>query len=171
MTINTELADKIRSIIGMRPDVHDQSNWFQVYEGNAKSLSPEDIRVNELLQEIRDSEEKGIDYREFEPVIECGATLCVAGWACILEGYTLADDADKTIVAEKDGVRTKVQDKAAELLGLDNDLATWLFCRTDDEQAIEALDELAEGDIPTDYRYEDDGCPCCRYDDRDDYYY
>lgn len=164
MTINTELADKIRSVIGMRPGNHDQGSWFYVYEGDTEKLTPEDVHVVELLAEVRENEEKGVDYKDFEPSVSCGATLCVAGWACILEGYSLMDDENKNIVAEKDGVRTKVQDKAAELLGLDVDLATWLFCRTDDETAIEALDELAEGEIPIDYRYEEDECSCCRSD-------
>ena len=164
MTINTELADKIRSVIGMRPGNHDQSNWFYVYEGDKGKLTPEDVHVVELLAEVQENEEKGVDYKDFEPSVSCGATLCVAGWACILEGYTLMDG-DNDIVAEKDGVQTKVQDKAAELLGLDDDLATWLFCRTTDETAIEALDELADGEIPVDFRYEEDECSCCRYGD------
>ncbi len=172
MTINADLANKIRTIIDMRPDNHDQGSWFYVYEGDKGKLSPDDVHVVELLAEVQEAEQNGKDYRDFEPSVSCAATLCVAGWACILEGYTLTEDDNETVVAEKDGVQTKVQEKAAELLGLDDDLANWLFCRTDDEMAIEALDELSDGEIPTDFRYEEsEECPCCRYDDRDDYYY
>ncbi len=163
MTINSELASKIRTIIDMRPGNHDQGNWFYVYDSDNKDkLSPEDVHVVELLEEVQKAEEAGIDYKDFEPTVSCDATLCVAGWACILEGYTLLEDDNEYIVAEKDGVQTRVQDKGAELLGLDSDLAAWLFCRTDDEQAIEALDELSEGEIPMEYRYEEEECPCCR---------
>lgn len=160
MTINTELADKIRTIIGMRPSVHDQGNWFYVYEGNADKLTPEDVHVVELLAEVKENEEKGVDFATFEPTVSCEATLCVAGWACILEGYTLLEDDNEYIVAEKDGIQTRVQEKGAELLGLDNEVADWLFCRTDDEQAIEALDDMTDGTVPNGFRYDSDDY-CC----------
>lgn len=160
MTINAELADKIRTIIGMRPGVHDQGNWFYVYEGTADKLSPEDVHVVELLAEAKENEEKGVSYADFEPTVSCEATLCVAGWACILEGYTLTEDDNEYIVAEKDGVQTRVQEKGAELLGLDREVADWLFCSTDDDMAIEALDDMVEGDIPSGFRYADENY-CC----------
>ncbi|WPH58186.1 hypothetical protein SEA_LUCKYSOCKE_172 [Streptomyces phage LuckySocke] len=152
MTINTELAGNIRTVIDMIPNMHDQGHWFYVYETYKDKLTPEDVHVVELLAEAKDAEEKGVSYSEFEPTVSCPATLCVAGWACIMNGYTLVeDDSECETFAEKDGVRTKVLEKGAELLGLDSDVANWLFCDTDDEAALDALDDLSAGELPSGY--------------------
>lgn len=163
MTINTELANDIRTVIGMTPNMHDQSNWFYVYEGRKDRLTPEDVHVVELLKETKEAEEKGINFSEFEPTVSCEATLCVAGWACIMNGYELIqDDDDMEVYAVKDDEKTLVMDKGADLLGLESDVADWLFCDTSDDQAIEALDDLAEGRVPYAYERTQNENYCCR---------
>lgn len=162
MTINTELANDIRTVIDMIPNMHDQTNWFYVYEGNKDRLTPEDVHVAELLKEAKEAEAKDITYASFEPTVSCDATLCVAGWACIMNGYELVhDDEDREIYAVKGDEKSFVMNKGAELLGLDGDLANWLFCDTNDETALEALDALAEGRVPYAYERTLDENYCC----------
>lgn len=159
MTINTELADKIRTLVGMRPDVHDQTTWFYVYGGRRDVVSPEDVHAEQILAEAKKQEDNGVSYMSFEPEISCDATLCVAGWACILEGYTLVERGNDTFAEKGDEEPMLVMAKAGELLGLEDEVANWLFCSTDDDQAIEALDDMVEGNNPVGFRYrEDDYC-------------
>lgn len=162
MTINAELAKDIRTIIDRIPNMHDQENWFYVYEGRKDRLTPEDVHVVELLKEAREAEEKGVTYATFEPTVSCEATLCVAGWACIMNGYDLVlDDEDEQVYAVKDDEKAWVLDKGADLLGLGREVADWLFCDTDDAQALEALDDLADGNIPRGFGQEEDSSYCC----------
>lgn len=164
MTINMKLADDIRTVIGMIPNMHDQENWFYVYGGDRERLTPEDVHVVELLKEAKESEEKGQNYTEFEPTVSCEATLCVAGWACIMNGYTLvSDDEDgyTEVYAEKNGEREEVFKKGQELLGIETEVADWLFCSTTDEQALEALNALAEGELPDEFKDRDSDDYCC----------
>jgi hypothetical protein len=161
VTFNTELAGNIRTVAEMIPGMHDQGNWFYVFSGdNPDRLTPEDIHVVELVAEAKENEAKGLTHKEYEPVVSCQATLCAAGWACLMSGYALEEnDEDKEIYAvDKDGNATEVFKKAQELLGLDYDLANWLFCSTSDAGAIEALGELSEGKVPSAYYGNDDYC-------------
>lgn len=68
----------------------------------------------------------------------CGTTMCVAGWAAHLEGWTL-----NGIDAGKDGVWRNADDVAAVALGLDDASADLLFYSTA-ERAREMLEEMAE---------------------------
>lgn len=162
MAINTELANDIRTVIDMIPNMHDQENWFYVYEGRKDRLTPEDVHVVELLKEAKEAEEKGVNYSEFEPTVSCEATLCVAGWACIMSGYELVqDDDDMEIYAVKDDEKAFVMNKGADLLGLDQEVANWLFCDTTDETALEALDDLIDGQVPYAFSRTQEDDYCC----------
>jgi len=166
VTINQELAQDILTVINMLPNVHDQNSWFYVYEGNKTRLTPEDIHMAQLLKEAKEGDEKGISYREFEPSVPCNATLCVAGWACIMNGYELVigqdEDGAYDTYAVKDDEHVGVFRKGQELLGISKEVADWLFCETNDVMATEALSDLSEGRIP-DMEME--------YDDSDHYDY
>ena len=163
MPINTELANDIRTVVSMIPGMHDQEFWFEIHGYGSKRVTPEDIKVFDILAETKAAEAEGKTYRDFElqTIPSCDATLCLAGWACILNGYTLEYDAEEeeTFVV-KDDKRVPVDVKGRELLGIDEEVADWLFCETNDEQALDALDALAEGNLPGHFQYEDSDY-CC----------
>lgn len=53
--------------------------------------------------------------------VQCGTTMCIAGWAAHLTGYTLcADDEDPGVYAFKDGEEHEVEDVGTAALGLDH---------------------------------------------------
>ncbi|MCC9154879.1 hypothetical protein LZP81_30935 [Streptomyces parvulus] len=49
----------------------------------------------------------------------CGTTMCIAGWAAHLTGWTLSNGAHGAHVATKDGRTRWIEDVAQEALGLD----------------------------------------------------
>ncbi|MHC3474668.1 hypothetical protein ACYF6T_39075 [Streptomyces sp. 7R007] len=54
--------------------------------------------------------------------IPCGTTMCIAGWAAHLTGYTLHTTSDgEGVFTSKDGVRHEVETVAAAALGLTGD--------------------------------------------------
>ncbi|MEU1827179.1 hypothetical protein ABZ502_32725 [Streptomyces abikoensis] len=112
---NATLARYILDSILTHPDQYDQSAWFT----SDHLLTP-----------------------DAEP--ECGTTLCVAGWAAHLSGYTLVHDGWPTAI--KDGEHVSV-DRAAELaLNISPyDAAVLFHGDLLPEQAIAALDQLADG--------------------------
>lgn len=72
--------------------------------------------------------------------LECGTTMCIAGWAVYLTGHTLHRVRNDTgIFASKGGRRHEVETAAAEVLGLtpDETHMFWLM-------APEALAKLRE---------------------------
>jgi hypothetical protein len=71
---------------------------------------------------------------EQEP--DCGTTLCVAGWAAHVTGWTLLDDG---VDGSRDGVRRDIEAIAQEALGL---TFANLFYGTPDD-AIEGLRQIA----------------------------
>ncbi|MFF1469116.1 hypothetical protein [Streptomyces mirabilis] len=84
----------------------------------------------------------------------CGTTMCAAGWAAHVTGWTLhvawepqevtdrygEDVGIASEWAEKDGVRRKIDDVAEEVLGLGDDETFWLMS---EQNAIERLREIA----------------------------
>ncbi|MFB7596919.1 hypothetical protein [Streptomyces sp. NPDC056160] len=58
--------------------------------------------------------------------IQCGTTMCVAGWAAHLTGHTLQSDEDNGVIAvTADGRERDVEEVAAEALGLDDTGMFW----------------------------------------------
>lgn len=101
---NAELARKILDRIDQQPDNFDMSDWFRRSGGNVT---------------LRPTEE-----------VDCGTTMCLAGWAAHLSGYTLisrtVDHADggleTLVIASKDGVERGLTGVAMKLLGINDDL-------------------------------------------------
>lgn len=89
-------------------------------------------------------------YGRFTPdeAPNCYTTMCAAGWAAHLTGWTLVqvdeedlpEDADDSVWAEKDGQRELVCEVARVALGLENEETFWFSPR---ETAIERLREIA----------------------------
>lgn len=147
------LAERIESIVTWRPDLHDQEFWFHLYpEGKGSGttdgkVAPEDLPLERIFQEVDE---------QLEEEFSCDTTLCVAGWALILNGYEIRRDRipskfipdlmttdDYTI---KDGKRHDIYEKAAELLKIGRDDAEKLFSDTlSNDQAVDALDYLSNG--------------------------
>lgn len=71
--------------------------------------------------------------------LDCGTTMCVAGWACYLAGWTLNPYTD---LASKDGETHDIQGLAAKLLDLDTES---LFF-TENEVAVAILKRMAAGE-------------------------
>ncbi|MFJ5951363.1 hypothetical protein [Streptomyces noursei] len=124
---DAELAARIRTEILERPEHHDQG----MYLNGVDVLKPED----DLSHGSRGS---------------CGTTLCVAGFAAHLTGYTIelvAAWQEDMVIAYKPGKDIRlIFDAAREELGLSNQDAVWLFWgnRTPDE-VLAALGQLAAG--------------------------
>lgn len=119
-TAEAVLAQKILDNIAKHPDSFDMDNWF---------------KRDDEREVLRATEE-----------ITCGTTLCVAGWAGHLSGYTLSHHLDDTgdvprmlALASKDGVGRPLTAVAMKLLGLSNDS---LF-HTDEDGAREWLGNIA----------------------------
>jgi hypothetical protein len=72
--------------------------------------------------------------------LQCGTTMCIAGWAAHLTGYTLRREAeDVGIYAEKDGHKYEVENVAIEALGLDDTELFWMAA----ESALVLLRQIA----------------------------
>ncbi|MFJ8153920.1 hypothetical protein [Streptomyces sp. NPDC094468] len=75
--------------------------------------------------------------------IQCGTTMCIAGWAAHLTGYTLHRTPDGLgAYARKDGRRYEVEFAAARVLGVDEVAAAQLFWDPADV-ALAQLREIA----------------------------
>ncbi|KOT51163.1 MULTISPECIES: hypothetical protein [Streptomyces] len=117
---NADLAARIRTEITERPEHHDQHYWFE----GVDTLLPTD----DLL----------------DGALECGTTLCVAGYAAHLSGYALAGS--KAFKPGQTSSYRYIRFVAQEKLGLDREDADWLFAtaRTRGE-VLAALGQLADG--------------------------
>lgn len=104
---NAELAGRILDAIESNPDAFDMDQWH-----SGPTLSP-----------------------EAEP--ECGTTLCVAGWAAHLSGWTL-DGSN----ASKGDEWAKVSRVACDALGLTVEAGADLFYAGED-YALNTLREMA----------------------------
>lgn len=89
--------------------------------------------------------------------VSCGTTYCMAGWACVNEGYkmdwTKGTEPSRQYIEEAGEYRTFVvtsfltdgkgiEATAQEILGLDDEQATNLFFSYDKDEALEVLDNL-----------------------------
>lgn len=160
-----ELAEKIQKIVTLHPDMHDQGFWFRNYGEqstvNYSEVNGETINLDKILEAVEDDKEAP----------QCGTTLCVAGWALILNGYSLMRRAVKSSYGDwtihedyavKDGEEYDIETTAAELLNIDTYDSEDLFSDSiTNEQAVEALDYLKhdeeiDWDAIKDYDEEDD---------------
>ncbi|MFF9310126.1 hypothetical protein ACF1BS_04360 [Streptomyces sp. NPDC014748] len=107
-TTPATVAAAILDAIERHPDALDMGNWAHIPAGD---LKPDDE-------------------------IQCGTTMCIAGWAAHLTGYTLHCYGDNDVEAVKDGVAYPVEEAATQALGLTLD-ANGMFW-------LHAQDALAE---------------------------
>lgn len=148
------LAERIESIVSWRPDLHDQGYWFASYDDKNQrvfgDIKPEELPLKDILREVDE---------QLEEEHPCNTTLCVAGWAVVLNGYSLHRVPRQSgenhfmwhFYAEKDGKNFHIDELAMELLGLDMQDAEKLFSETiSNEQALEALEYIVNG-IPIDW--------------------
>ncbi|MFF2094820.1 hypothetical protein [Streptomyces sp. NPDC058202] len=105
-----QVADAVLDAIEANPAAFDMATWFWP-RGPRRTLLPEQTP-------------------------ECGTTMCIAGWAAHLTGWTLLSDG---LSGSRDGVTEDVADIAAEALGL---TMHNIFYDSADE-AIECLREIA----------------------------
>lgn len=121
-----EVAGAVLDGIGADPEAFAMESWVDLY--GAASLPPDgDV---------------------------CGTTMCAAGWAAHVTGWTLVvswdavpvvdrwgeDDGESSVYAEKDGVRRHIDDVAEEVLDLKGNETFWI---ASEEDAIERLREIA----------------------------
>jgi hypothetical protein len=80
----------------------------------------------------------------------CGTTMCIAGWTCYLNGDEFVPYQDSRFsfeVRTKDGSEMSIAARAADLLGLSEDVnIDQLFWEDDDTVALNRLRRIAEGD-------------------------
>jgi hypothetical protein len=115
-----EVAQAILNLINEFPERFDMCSWADTPDGEA--IAPGS------LGEERD----------------CGTTLCAAGWAAYVTGWTLtADPTGSTgmMYARKGDVVLTVDEVAARALGLSKDNVFWYVSET---TALERLTEIAE---------------------------
>ncbi len=174
----SELAATIEKVVTMLPDNHDQGSWFFTYDvdDNRQAVDPESIQLVQILDAVEAGEAKAKE-------VKCNTTLCSAGWAVMLNGYTLAKDTYGYEKAFKDGEEFEIADLARDLLDIDKRTADVLFDGdTSNDDAVEIMGYIGRGDKSgaADYiteMFEDDyddygRCGCgCEDDDRDDYDY
>ncbi|MCZ1012358.1 hypothetical protein [Streptomyces lydicus] len=112
-----ELAARIITAIEKRPATHDQSDWMA---GATRLTADEEVG--------------------------CGTTLCVAGYAAHLTGYTL-ELASGVVRASKNGLTDYVDHVARTELGITADDAEDLFYgELDRDDVLAALRYLANGE-------------------------
>lgn len=115
---NAQLAQRILDHITAEPRQFNMSFWFQ----NPGSGD------NELAAD--------------EP-LSCGTTMCIAGWACRLEGYSLVSNAAGVFAVDSDQDLHDIQDHACRLLGIGPEHRN-LF-HQDEPVAVEMLRQIIEG--------------------------
>lgn len=154
-----ELADTIFKVVTKRPDLHDQGSWFHVYSHDEHGgVNAESIQLVQILDEVEAEEMRAEE-------VSCNTTMCTAGWACILNGYTLKADETGYERAFKDGESFDIENTARKLLNIDEDVAEVLFDgETSEGRAANMLDDLRKGLYPD---IESDRCSCCEDDDYD----
>ncbi len=110
-------AKKIYEIVTTHPESFDMAFWCENADIDLDRLKPED------------------------EVINCGTTMCIAGWAAHLAGYTLVDGYD----AVRGNEETTISNAAmGELYGTQEALDR-LFGMTN-EDALDALTAMSEGE-------------------------
>lgn len=168
----SELAATIEKVVTMLPDAHDQGSWFYSYEqGYDGTVDPDSIHLVELLDAVEAGEEVAKE-------VKCNTTLCTAGWALILNGYTLSKDECNEDVAIKEDEKFDIGRAAQKLLDIDKRTADALFDGdTSNEDAVTILSYLGRGDhngaadYITDMQEEETGrCGCGCDDDYDNDY-
>ncbi|MER6409359.1 hypothetical protein ABT269_39235 [Streptomyces viridosporus] len=118
---SAELAARILRALTDHPDHYDQTNWLQ----GVDVLQPTDTLTDGAL--------------------DCGTTLCVAGFAAHLTGYTLTA-AVRTLAHRPGHPPAPVRNVARDELGLTDSDADWLFWGARrPEHARAALRQLADG--------------------------
>lgn len=79
--------------------------------------------LEQTMQQIKDHPEQHNQAWWFSEAV-CGTSMCFAGWACALSGWRACNWSEGFASdVEKGGVVADVSIKAAELLGLDFDVA------------------------------------------------
>jgi hypothetical protein len=138
---NNELIDEVISAVLYNKAMHDQATWGSAH-------TPD---------------------KETEPDFhnpDCGATACIAGWACILSGQQLKwtmpsweeDDDGNMFVSwcmELVGNEDDIQAKARELLGLSYNEANTIFLCMNEEKALDMLKAVQNGEKIAEDDYED----------------
>lgn len=120
---NRELAQHILNQLEEKPYAHNQRWWFH------KNRSSEATSV--LMPGER---------------VECGTTLCVAGWAAYISGYMLTSyEGGITTATLPFGPQRQVPDIGRELLDLSEMDAYILFHNTSNEEAKMALEQIING--------------------------
>lgn len=80
----------------------------------------------------------------------CGTTACVAGWTALLSGYAF-DRSGSTV--HNNQRSAPVSEVAAELLGLEKDVANSLFYFRDEDTAKAVIDYVVQhGSLPVKFR-------------------
>lgn len=155
------LAGTIHKIVTRRPDLHDQGSWFHIYDQETDgSVDADKIQLVQILDEVEAEEMR-------KEEVSCNTTFCTAGWACILNGYTLKNDENGVESAYKDGEWFDIERTARNLLKISYDTAEVLFDgETSNDRAASMLADLKDGVEP-----DLDRCSCCYGDDEDDYDY
>jgi hypothetical protein len=137
-----DLARAVAKVIREHPERHDQSLFIgNALDGNWGDLLDTDVPV----EEFRKYADAAIPAEAEDPDRPvCGTTACVAGWTVILgSARNRKIRLDFCYDAMADG--TDIWDRAAKLLGLTEDQATYLFAGyTTREQVLEMLDALPE---------------------------
>ncbi|MET9122976.1 hypothetical protein [Streptomyces sp. NPDC004528] len=103
------VAAAVLDRIEQYPDQFDMSTWF--WRAGGSVLAPREA-------------------------VDCGTTMCVAGWAAHVTGWTLRGS-----LAERGGETDYIENVGREALGLDADTDDLFWATADD--AIEALREIA----------------------------
>lgn len=80
----------------------------------------------------------------------CGTTMCIAGWACFLNGDKFEDvdpEGRADFIVDQEGSLWEIDDRAASLLGIeDRHEVEKLFYEFNNETALSRLKLLAKGD-------------------------
>lgn len=111
---NAQLAQRILNEITAHPEAFNMADWCDIWEE---------------------------EFRPSDDAVSCGTTMCVAGWACHLEGYTLGDGIDGSFAFKPGEKPEHIQAVALRLLDLPD---SSLFF-TSEEVATHLLRQLAAG--------------------------
>lgn len=122
-------ARAILDAIKANPQRHDQTSWVKLVDANGDWLCD-------------------VPHATAIDPTECGTTMCVAGWAAHLNGWTLHSDSG--IATRGDNSDTHVREIGRCLLGLSRGAARHLFYETDEDAARKTLQGIADGEHPDD---------------------
>lgn len=114
---NRDVARQVLEIITEHPENHDQSTWCEP-------------GVHSLLY-----------ISTVEDVTGCGTTMCVAGWAALVDEYKIDTSLD---LAVKGRSRMTIRAAGERALGVDFRLVNELFYLANNRRAVDILTQLAE---------------------------